>query len=223
MANIFTVADETAMLALNAQAGDIAKRTDIKQFFVLGALPASTLQNWRDYSPFRLRVMRAISTYLKTITPANGHLHDFSDFVDSAGRPAERVFRGRTVYGDNDPLPMLSVLEDPRAREPINAPGTAVVAQNQFRVLIQGFVEDDKDHPLDPTYFASADVVSALVKGKKVRDYNFLGLGALAPCITAISIGEPVHRPPDDDVSAVAYFLVPVTLTLAENLETPFA
>ncbi|TPN04545.1 hypothetical protein [Mesorhizobium sp. B2-1-2] len=173
--------------------------------------------------PFRLRVAKAICNTLKSITPANGYQHDFSDFVDEVGRPAARVFRGRTVFGENDPLPMLSVLEDPRSREPIDGFVMSGFAKNEYRLLVQGFVLDDKDNPLDPAYFASADVITSLVKAKQVRDYNLLGLGSKAPCVMAISIGEPVHRPPDDDVSAVAYFLVPVTLTLAENLETPFA
>ncbi|PBB41803.1 hypothetical protein CK222_21865 [Mesorhizobium sp. WSM3866] len=174
--------------------------------------------------PFRLRVAKAIcNNVLKSITPTNGYQHDFSDFTDEAGRSAARVFRGRTVFGEGDPLPMLSVLEDPRSREPGASNITSGNAVNEFRLLIQGFVQDDKDNPLDPAYYASADVITALVKAKKVRDYNFLDLGNVAPCVIGLSIGEPVHRPPDDDVSAVAYFLVPVTLTLAENLETPFA
>ncbi|TIU88800.1 MAG: hypothetical protein E5W06_00075 [Mesorhizobium sp.] len=173
--------------------------------------------------PFRLRVVKAVCGTLKTITLDNGYQHDFSDFTDDADRPAERVFRGRTVYGDGDPLPMLSVLEDPRAREPIGGDLKGGLGLYGFRLLIQGFVQDDKDHPLDPAYYASADVIAALVKAKQVNDYNFLGLGNMAPCVQDMLIGEPVHRPPDDEVSAVAYFLVPVTLILAENLETPFA
>ncbi|RWO06283.1 MAG: hypothetical protein EOS07_21830 [Mesorhizobium sp.] len=172
--------------------------------------------------PFRLRVMKAISAHLKSIVPANGYVADLSDYTDSAGRPAERVFRGRTSYGDNDPIPMLSVLEDLRPADTLNGTANSVAAVNQFRILIQGFVKDDKTHPLDPAYHLSAEVIKALVAGKKER-FNLLGLGGTGPCVMGLSIGQPVHRPPDDDVSAVAYFLVPVTLTLAENLETPFA
>lgn len=174
--------------------------------------------------PFRLRVVKGVCGTLKTITPANGYQHDFSDFTDEAERPAERVFRGRTVYGESDPLPMLSVLEDPRAREPVGDGLRGGLSNNPFRLLIQGFVEDDKDHPLDPAYRAAADVIAALAKAQDdAKDYNFLGLGNHAPCVVDILIGEPVHRPPDDEVSAVAYFLVPVTLILAENIKTPFA
>ncbi|WJZ70094.1 tail spike protein [Pantoea phage PA-1] len=42
----FVVSSQAAMLALNAQVGDIAKRTDKGYSFVLAQLPASTLANW---------------------------------------------------------------------------------------------------------------------------------------------------------------------------------
>ena len=173
--------------------------------------------------PFRLRLMKAICAQLKTIAPANDYENDLSDFTDTAGRPAERVFRGRTFFSsENDPLPMLCVIEDPRAIEPNNGSGNSTVAANEFRILIQGFVPDDKDHPLDPAYKLSAEVIKALVGAKKER-FNVFGLGSTAPNVLSLSIGQPVHRPPDDEVSAVAYFLVGVKLTLAENLEAPFA
>lgn len=171
--------------------------------------------------PFRLRVAKAVCDQLKTIKPANDYTNDLSDYTDEAGRTAERVFRGRTMFGDSDPLPMISVLENPRMDDVGNGSVSSADAMNQFGLLIQGFVKDDKTHPLDPAYVLSAEVCAALAKAKK--RFNILGLGGTEPCIIAMSIGQPIHRPPDDDVSAVAYFLVPVTLTLAENLETPFA
>lgn len=172
--------------------------------------------------PFRLRVMKALSAQIKRVNPTNDYEFDLSDFQDAAGRPAERVFRGRTVFGDNDPRPMVVLLEDPRPPEATNGTSTSPMAVNQFRVLIQGFVEDDRDHPLDPAYRLSAEVVKALVEAKSNR-FDILGLGKVAPCVLTLSVGQPVHRPPDDEVSSVAFFLIPVTLGLAENLETPFA
>lgn len=44
----FVVANETAMLALNAQVGDIAVRTDLNKTFILKQSPASTLANWQE-------------------------------------------------------------------------------------------------------------------------------------------------------------------------------
>jgi hypothetical protein len=44
----FVVASEAAMLALSAEVGDLAIRTDISKSFVLAADPASTLANWQE-------------------------------------------------------------------------------------------------------------------------------------------------------------------------------
>lgn len=174
-----------------------------------------------NVDPFRLRVMKALCDALKTISPDNGYITNFSDGVDSEGRKQERVFRGREYFGDNDPLPMLCVLEDPAPLESNNDKANTGNGYNRFRVLIQGFVEDDKDNPLDPAYLASAEVIKAIVKTKMDR-YNILDMGNRTPCVGSLSIGQPVHRPADNDVSSVAFFMVGVTLTLAEDLEKPF-
>ena len=44
--NIYTVASQAAMLALSADVGDIAVRTDISTTYMLQKSPASTLANW---------------------------------------------------------------------------------------------------------------------------------------------------------------------------------
>ena len=64
-----------------------------------------------DPLPFKLRVLRAVTATLKTITPANGYFYDLSDDTDPDALHPTRVFRGRAWFGDNDPIPMLSVLE----------------------------------------------------------------------------------------------------------------
>ncbi len=44
--SVASVGSQAAMLALNAQEGDVAVRTDINKSFILAASPASTLANW---------------------------------------------------------------------------------------------------------------------------------------------------------------------------------
>jgi hypothetical protein len=44
----FVVANQAAMLALTAQTGDLAIRTDVNKSFILTAEPASTLGNWQE-------------------------------------------------------------------------------------------------------------------------------------------------------------------------------
>lgn len=172
--------------------------------------------------PFRLKVMMAVTDQLKTITSANGYNHDLSDFTDEAGRPAERVYRGRDRFGESDALPFISILEDFRAQDATNeAAPNGTAQENDWALLIQGFVKDDKDHPLDPVYWLEADVRRALVAAK--NRYDILGLGDRAPCVVDMKLQNPVCRPADGEVSDVAYFFLKVTLTLVEDLESPFA
>lgn len=46
--NTFVVASQAAMLALTAETGDVAVRTDVNKSFILTATPASTLANWQE-------------------------------------------------------------------------------------------------------------------------------------------------------------------------------
>ena len=118
---------------------------------------------------------------------------------------------------DLDTLPDDPAILQQMLRDVVHQHGALHAENDKLRLLIQGFVEDDKDHPLDPAYHLSADAISALVKGKADR-FNILDMGGK---ITALSIGQPVHRPGVDEVSTNAYFIFGVTLTLIENLECP--
>ena len=48
IADVFPVASQAAMLALTADTGDIAIRSDINKSFILRVTPASTLSNWNE-------------------------------------------------------------------------------------------------------------------------------------------------------------------------------
>lgn len=48
ISNVFTVASESAMLALDAQEGDIAIRTDQSKTYILSAMPANLIGNWKE-------------------------------------------------------------------------------------------------------------------------------------------------------------------------------
>lgn len=172
--------------------------------------------------PFRLRLLKAITAQLKTVTIANGYTVDLDDYVDAAGRTASRVFRGRDEFGESDPLPMLSILEDPQANAANNAFANSTPSTGDYRLLIQGFVDDDKHNPTDPAHYLAADVVKALAKAKVSR-FDIFGLGGKMPCVIKLDIGQPVVRPADNTVSSVAFFFVAVTLTLVEDLEKPYA
>jgi hypothetical protein len=61
LVDVFTVASEAAMLALDAEQGDMAIRTDSNQVFILSASPASTLENWIELAALKALVDAAIA------------------------------------------------------------------------------------------------------------------------------------------------------------------
>ena len=83
----YVVANEAAMLALVAEVGDIAIRTDVSETYILQALPASTLSNWKK-----------LATPTDTVTSVNGQTGVVSlSFVTSVG--ATQPAAGLTISG----------------------------------------------------------------------------------------------------------------------------
>lgn len=164
--------------------------------------------------PFRLRVQKALSDRLEEIVTT-------LDGVSMAGR----VFRGRVLFGVDDPLPMLSILEEPIQEDSREAPGWGTSARTGYRLMIQGFVDDDATNPTDPAHYLLADVMVKLAEVQTEaeaaqRVFNF---PEKAPTVERIDFGPGVVRPPDDEISAKAYFWLQVSLELVEDYDNPFA
>jgi len=165
--------------------------------------------------PFRLRVLRGLTACLQTITVANGYRHDLADSVR----------RGRIVYGDDDPIPLVSILEAPLPDAPSATPAAGGTWKGPWELMIQGWVDDDKENPTDPAHFLLADVKKALAleRQKAIRPgsgNNLLGMGGR---VTDLIIGACVVRPAEEHVNELANFLLSVTLQIAENMNDPYA
>jgi len=163
--------------------------------------------------PFRLRVQKALTEAFQQITVANGFRTDLGG----------SVYRGRTLFGDDDPLPMVSMLEEPIAPEANLSPDVGTSASGDYVLMVQGFVVDDKDNPTDPAHVLLADVKKRLVELKldeRLGDRVFR-FGPKANTVVSVSWDGGVVRPADE-VSAVAYFWLRVTLDLAEDQLNPF-
>lgn len=161
--------------------------------------------------PTRLRILKALTTCLEEITPANGYAHDLSG----------KVFRGRDMFGDSDPLPMISILEAIEEEEQVPSPAASPMSTGPWTLQIQGFIEDDMHNPSDPAHFLMADVKKRLIQ-ERIRDrqYDIFGMGKT---VTELRLSRGVVRPPGDAVSDKAYFWLRMTLTVVENLNDPFA
>jgi len=72
-----TAVSQAAMIALNAQLGDLVDRTDVHQLFMLTAYPASSAGNWTAV---------ALDTSVTGITGlGSGTAHEWVSYVDASG------------------------------------------------------------------------------------------------------------------------------------------
>jgi hypothetical protein len=159
--------------------------------------------------PFRLRVLQSLTTVLEGITPANGYTHDLTG----------RVFRGRDIFGEDDPVPMVCILEAVEEKPQLASPQSSGESAGPWELQIQGFVEDDRMNPTDPAHRLMAEVKKRLIEERtRERQRNILGMGGR---ITELKISHGVVRPADE-ISGKAYFWLRLTLGLVENLLDPY-
>ena len=168
----------------------------------------------------KLTTLKALTDYLKTeVSVANGYKHDL----------AGKVFRGRMFFTRDDAAPMVSLLEnlDPD-RYPRLAGGDydAPTSKEDWVILVQGWVDDDKVNPTNPAYELMADVRKALAKLRRrggpmepEDSYPNYYLGGL---ISGITMEPGIVRPPIEQVSERALFWMRVTLKFVEDQNDPY-
>lgn len=165
-------------------------------------------------SPKRLEVLKRLCTQLETITVVNGYQHDLTG----------RIWRGRDRFGEQDEVPMVSVLESARGGEGQFAGYARGERKEQWTVFVQGWAREDRLNPTDSAYLLAADVEKSLAKIMQVtaqgRPYDpaVYRLGGL---INHLDLAPPVIRPPDE-ISAKSYFYMPLRVDFSVNLVDPF-
>lgn len=153
----------------------------------------------------RLRVLKALTSAIE----------DGNDAVLK-----DKVFRGRTVYGETDPTPMVSILEAPIPLDAVKSSNGNPNQTGPWELLIQGWAEDDRKNPTDPVHRLMGEVKKTLVEQRRLQDgFGILGMGKF---VTKLQVGQGSCRPADE-VSSRAYFWLIVTLTICEKLDDPFA
>lgn len=169
----------------------------------------------------RLTVLKKLCEFLAAeITEANGYKHTLA---------ANAVTRGRMFSTNNDPLPMVTILEniDPdRYPRPAGGEHEHVTTAEDWVLLVQGWAVDDKENPCDTAYELMADVRKALAKLKQrpspvtadPENPNFL-LGGL---IAGMTMEPGIARPPIEQVSSKAFFWMRVVIKLVEDPNDPY-
>lgn len=136
------------------------------------------------------------------------------------------VLIGRTIVGSEQPVPFVSILEDPNPGAGVAAGQEGRVKRQPFRLLVQGFAADDRKNPTVPAYRLMGQVLGQLNRaidekdesGKPLYPDDFY-LGGL---VSSLVIGQGVVRPPEEKVSPTAFFYIPLVVNLATDTRNPY-
>jgi len=165
----------------------------------------------------QLVILKRLSVQLEGITPAAGY--DFN--------LAGRVYRGRSQFGSDEPLPFVSILESvrPDAR-PIEAGHEKLVRTERWDLLIQGWCEENRDFPTDELYRMKGAVesrIAQIVAKDAQGNPVYPGAYRLGGLIAELRIGPGVVRAATPQVGGAEAFYLPLSLTYAINLADPYA
>ena len=181
--------------------------------------------------PLRLQILRALTDVIKQVNPTNlivpgdpSSRYEFDLRDDTSTVPSRpRVTRGRLHIGEDEPLPMVTIVEPPMAIEGMSTqrqPDNTAHA-GQWDMIIQGWAKGDPWYPSDVGYQLMQEVRCALAKEKKRgRNGNTNILGFDSTKIQNMTIGSPVIRP-NEHISEQAVFYFVLTFTICEDTASP--
>jgi hypothetical protein len=161
----------------------------------------------------RLDVLKALTSHLQGIASANGYEIDLSDAIR----------RGRTLFGEGDPIPLVSILESPRSDPGRFAGENFAERSEKWSLLIQGWVVDDPSNPTDPAYILMATVEHRLARiiavNRSTGEPAFPDEYMLGRKVAEFTVMPGVVRPPMEQVSSKAFFYLPVQVALVRENE----
>jgi hypothetical protein len=156
----------------------------------------------------QLTILKAMTTHLQGIVPANGYDFDMSISVR----------RGRLLYGDTDPLPLISIVEHLQGDISTAVAGEEGIDRSETWVLlVQGWTENHPLNPTDTAYALKAATEHRLARAIKRNNYGdpefpneyYFGLASLK-VITGLTIGPGIVSPPRQGLSEKAFFYLPL-------------
>lgn len=160
-------------------------------------------------------ILQRLTTLLQGITPANGYSLDLTD----------RVFRGKTVFGAQEPTPFVSILESLRPDpNPLTAGFEKSIREEQWELLVQGWATANQAFPTDGLYGLKAAMehrLARMVTMTSVGSPAFPDDYRLGRILTDVYIGPGVVRASTPQIGTEALYL-PLRLCYKANVTDPW-
>lgn len=165
--------------------------------------------------PLRLSILIALQEHLSGINMIDGYNYDLRG----------KVYRNRILLGEDvtSKPPAISIVEAPRSDIAIFTGEWGDIRRDQWTLLVQGIVVDDKtDNTNDDAYYLCQDVERRLHRLIATKEQTgrpeFPDEHLLGGKITSVEIAPPVVRPPEAHISTMAFFYLPVRLGIAAKI-----
>lgn len=163
----------------------------------------------------QLVILKRLTSLIEGITPANGYTMDLTG----------RVFRGKMLFGAQEPTPFVAVIEGLR---PDPTPATAgfekAVREEQWELLVQGWTTVSQGFPTDDLYNLKAAVEHRLARMVTMTDQGspaFPDDYRLGRILTEAHIGPGVIRAATPQIGVEALYL-PLRLCYKANVLDPW-
>lgn len=159
----------------------------------------------------RLNIVKAVTALLQEITPDNGHHTNIGP----------NVFRGREGYQADDPLPMISIIEDPDMINAETEQRNPTIHDVELKLIIQGFAYEDSENPSDAVYELLADIKRVVAQeyvmngGRGELEKNLLGLGNV---VRSFQVGQGCVLPYDSDIGGTQAAMLLVTIKYLDDV-----
>lgn len=168
----------------------------------------------------QLDILKALTTHIEGVTPGNGYDFDLTS----------AVFRGRAIFGDDDVLPMVAILEAlrPEDIQEISVAGEqSVMRSEKWLLLVQGFVNKDELHPTDTAYQLMGAVQHRLGRLIATRqdsgDPTYPDEYLLGRKITSLAVGPgAVSGPRPEIATSHSFFYLPLAVGMVVDQTNPF-
>lgn len=164
-----------------------------------------------------LVIMKRLTVLLEGINPTNGYDIDLSG----------RVFRGKRLFGDNEPVPFISILESMRPDvQPDEAGFEKMIRIECLDLLIQGWAKTEQSHPTDPLYELKGvleERLSHIVRMNSLGNPVFPEDYRLGRILTDARIGPGVVRAATPQPGGSEALYLPIMVWYKANVSDPWA
>lgn len=165
----------------------------------------------------QLTILKRLTTLIEGITPGNGYDYDLTG----------KVHRGRAVFGPETPVPFVSILESLRPDpQPTEGGSEKMIREEDWEILIQGWVAVDNANPTDPLYGLKGAIEQRLARIVQIDGQGspaFPDDYRLGRLITRARIGPGVVRAATPQTGGTEALYLPLIIGYVANVSDPWA